>query len=269
MKFSYNTVWDYALALLRAHLPLVAAIAGVFIFLPYLLVGYVLPVPQGGGDPRANMEAFITYMGMTWYWHLIAQIVAMLGILAILILVLDQTRPTVGSAISRAVKLLPYYLLASFIVGVGLALLYLLCALPFAALASQGGQIIAFVGSILALTLFVYLWCRTSLLAAVVGLESRMPLDAIRKTLALTHRRGWAILGLYFLIVFAGSIALIAVELVIGSVFRLLLNTDLADFMSLLLSSALYTVLVTVLVVASAAIYRVLGGSESTASLFE
>jgi hypothetical protein len=34
MKFSYNAVWDHTVALLRAHLALAAAVAGVFIFLP-------------------------------------------------------------------------------------------------------------------------------------------------------------------------------------------------------------------------------------------
>src|SRR5687767_8594467 len=108
MKLSYNGVWDRTLAMLGAHAPLIGAIAGVFIFLPSLLLGYFFPVPRGDStDPEANVELLSIYLSTTWYWQLVALVATMVGILAILILVLDHTRPTVGSAIATAVKRLP------------------------------------------------------------------------------------------------------------------------------------------------------------------
>src|SRR5438874_13752570 len=104
MKFSYNAIWDYTLALLRAHFPLVVAIAGVFIFLPTLLIGYVFPAPAGAGDPQTQLNALFAYYGTTWPWQLLDLVIVMIGTLAVLILVLDRTRPTVGGAIVRALK---------------------------------------------------------------------------------------------------------------------------------------------------------------------
>src|SRR5689334_729300 len=123
MKFSYNAVWDYTLAMLRAHLPLIAAIAGAFIFLPDLLVGHFFPAPQEGSpDPQASMDMIYAYWSATWYWQALALLVTMVGILAILILILDHGRPTVGSAILDAAKLLPFYLLAALLIGLALTL---------------------------------------------------------------------------------------------------------------------------------------------------
>src|SRR4051812_38184352 len=53
MSFSYNAVWEDAVRLLRQHAPLLAAIAGVFLFLPALLFAVFLPqpTPPQGGDP--------------------------------------------------------------------------------------------------------------------------------------------------------------------------------------------------------------------------
>src|SRR6185437_17138364 len=51
MRFSYNQVWEDTLRLLRENAALLAAIAGVFLFLPALLVAVLVPPPvppQGG-----------------------------------------------------------------------------------------------------------------------------------------------------------------------------------------------------------------------------
>lgn len=270
MKLSYNGVWDRTLAMLGAHAPLIGAIAGVFIFLPSLLLGYFFPVPRGDStDPEANVELLSIYLSTTWYWQLVALVATMVGILAILILVLDHTRPTVGSAIATAVKRLPSYLLASFIVTITMMLAAILCVLPFALLAATGIQLFNIIGSVALVAVLAYFGGRIAVIAPVASLEHPTPLGMIRRTLELTRGHAWAILGLLILILLAGLIASLALAFVVGGLLHLLLDPALASFLILVIGTAFNAALAAVLIVTTGSIYRELSGGESTASLFE
>jgi hypothetical protein len=270
MKFSYNAIWDYTLALLRAHLPLVAAIAGVFIFLPTLLIGYFVPAPTGSPDPQTQLNAVVAYYGVTWPWQLLNLIVLMIGTLAILILVLDRTRPTVGGAIVNALKILPLYLLTTFLVGFALGIVVIVLFLPISLLAMAGAKIILPVASLTMLLLFGYvLFGRLSVLSSVMAIDRSMPLGALRRTLELTRGHGWAIFGIVLIILMTGGIASLAVGVVVGSLSQLLFDTKLADFVMLLVDSLLSSALAAFVVLVTGAVYRVLSGSESTSSLFD
>jgi hypothetical protein len=270
MKFSYNAVWDYTLALLRAHWPLIAAIAGVFIFLPSLMVGHFLPPPQGGSsNPQADIDLVTAYWSTTWYWQLLAVLATMVGTLAIIILVADRTRPTVGAAIASAFRLIPFYLLATFLVAAALVLAATVGLVPFALLAAVGLRPILYLGMLGVAVLMFYAGGRLAVLGQVVALEGRMPLTAIRRTIELTRGHGWAIFFLLFLILLAGEIAVLAAGFVVGALFRLLLAEPVADLLILIVSSALGSALTAVIVLASTAVYQALAGSESPASLFE
>ena len=270
MKFSYNAIWDYTLALLRAHLPLVAAIAGGFIFLPTLLIGHFFPAPAGSGDPQSQVNAFFAYYGTTWPWQLLDLIFVMIGTLAVLILLLDRTRPTVGGAIVGALKILPFYLLATFLVGFALGIAVIVISLPISALVLAGAGVVLPVASLVVFLLFGYvLFGRISVLASIMAVEHSMPIGALRRALALTRGHGWGIFGLILVILMAGGIASLAVGFVVGDLSQLLFDTKLADFIGLLADSLLNSVLAAFLIVVTAAIYRVLSANEFTASLFE
>ena len=263
MKFSYNAVWDRTLALLGTHAPLVGAIAGVFIFLPSLLLGHFFPVPQGvATDPQAEVQIFTDYMAGTWHWQLAAGIATMVGTLAILILVLDNTHPTVGAAIAGAFRALPYFLLAAFIVGAAMLLAAILILLPFSILAATGLQAVVFLGVIAAFILLAYFSGRMAVIAPVASIERRTPLDMIRRTLELTRGRAWAIFALVLLILLAGGIASLALTFVVGGLFQLLLDADLARFLILLVSTAFNAALNAFLVLTLASIYRELSSTD-------
>jgi hypothetical protein len=270
MKFSYNAIWDYTLALLRAHFPLVVAIAGVFIFLPTLLIGYFFPAPDGSGDPQSQLNALLTYYKMTWPWQLLDLIVVMIGTLAVLILLLDRMRPTVGGAIVGALKILPFYLLATLLVGFALGIAIIVILLPISVLVLAGAGVVLPAASLAIFLLFGYvLFGRLSVLSSVMAVEQSMPIGALRRALELTRGHGWAIFGLVLVILMAGGIASLAVGFVVGGMTRLLFDTNLADFIILLVDSLLNSVLAAFVILVTAAIYRVLSGSESTAALFE
>src|SRR5688500_2592507 len=122
MKFSYSAVWADVMNLLRAHASLIATVAGVFIFLPALLVAYFLPQPETQ-DFRQLGELWGEYLTLNWHWLLLNSLVAMIGAVAILLLIFARD-VSVGGAIAAALALLPSYFLATLMsnvaIGVGM-----------------------------------------------------------------------------------------------------------------------------------------------------
>jgi hypothetical protein len=238
MKFSYSAVWDDTVALLRAHAPLIAALAGVFIFLPALLVGHFLPQPEpvAGAEAGEMWRLLGEYFTVNWHWLLLQSLVNTIGTIAILILVFARQGTSVGGAISAAVLLLPFYFLASLLSGLAIGIGLLLLIVPG-----------------------LYLFGRLAPLAPVVVAENRRnPIDAIARTFAVTRGKGWAVLGLVILVVIPGVIAMMVANMIFGFVFRLAAGQELGALLSLIVNSATATALTIVLLLLYAAIYRAL-----------
>ena len=108
MTFSYSAVWDDTLALLRAHGGLLAAIAGVFVFLPSLLAR-PFPAAARAGDPAPiSVPDRRPIIRRDLLWFVLQSFVGMVGTAAMLRLVLAP-RITVGGAILFGALLLPTY----------------------------------------------------------------------------------------------------------------------------------------------------------------
>jgi len=247
MSFSYNAVWEDTLKLLRRHAPLLAAIAGVFLFLPALLIAVLLPppVPQAGGDPQSAVQLWLDYYGAAGPWLTLESLVAMVGTLAMLRLVF--ARDTVGGALVQGLILTPFYFLLSLICSV----------------------MIGF-GLILILVPGLYLIGRLAPFSAVLVAENRRnPLDAIRRTFALTKGHGWAILGLVFVVAVVAVIAMGVADTMFGLIFILAAGQELGKLLTAVVASALSAALGTLLVMLYAAIYRALAGTDAVAVAFE
>lgn len=234
MQFSYSAVWDDTVRMVRANASLLLAVAGAFLFLPAVIVGFVAPQPT----EAATLEIFLAYVAAHWPLLLAVNFIGVTGNLALLILVLDQGRPTVGRAIGAAAMLLPFYFVASllsgFIIGIGIVLLIL-----------PG----------------LYLIGRLAVLGAVMVAEGRRgPIDAIRSTFAVTKGRGWAIIGLVMLVVLAFYIVNFAFTAVFGSLFLLLDHArggpGIGALLKLIMEGALGAIFSTTLIVLIASIYR-------------
>ena len=248
MKVSYSAVWDDTLRLVREHGALLAAIAGVFIFLPSLLLGYLLPAPESvSTDANEAFQMAMDYYRGNLHWFLLVGVIAMWGSLAVLRLIFPR-QATVAGAITAAAALLPFYFLVSlisgFIVGIG----FLLLILPG-----------------------LYLTARLIVAAPVMVAEDRRnPLDAISRSFAVTKGHGWAILGLIVLIGIAAVVVMGVVNAMLGIAFTLIAGQDLGRLLSLIVSSATSAAFTVVLTVVYAAIYRALvGDAASTARVFE
>jgi hypothetical protein len=237
MTFSYSAAWDDTVRMLRAHGSLIGGIAGVFVFLPAVLMSYLLPLPEQ--QTARMLEQTTAYFTANLHWFILSQLIEMTGLIAILLLVFRPSQDTVGGAIGRAFRVLPLYFLAVFLsrVVIGAGLFFLM--IPG-----------------------LYLFGRLALVPiVVVAEEKRNPIDAMQRSFALTRGRGWAILGLFLVVVIAGFVCVLAVTAVVGLV--LLLFGEVGKLLQLILNSALTSVLRIVLLLLGAAVYRQIAPDRS------
>jgi hypothetical protein len=234
MKFSYSAIWADVMALLKRHGALVAAIAGVFLFLPALLLGYFAPLPPAE-EGRNMIEAITAHYRENAHWFLLISFVSMIGTLGIMYLVF-RPNVTVGGAIAAGAAMFPFYFiasfLASFLIGIGL-LLFLVPG--------------------------IYLFGRLAPLAAVMAAENlRNPIEALRRTWAVTRGKGWAVIGIFLLVGLAGAVLVSVATSILGIIIALALPRELAHFLNLLISTSATTALQVVLILLYAAVYRAL-----------
>jgi hypothetical protein len=245
MTISYSAVWDDTIALTRRHAPLLAAIAGVFLFLPALLFAVFLK-PE---DPQSQDMARVFELLIEWYraaapWLMLQGLVSMVGGVAMLRLVFEE-RTTVGGALLFALALLPFYFLLTLISG-----LMILAA------------------SLLLLVPGLYLYARLAPAGAIMVAERRRsPIDAIRRSFALTKGQGWAILGLVLIVVVVGAVSIGVAETIFGIVFHLAAGQELGDLLTTIVSSVLSAAFSTLIVMLYAALYRALS-PQSSADVF-
>jgi hypothetical protein len=239
MKFSYSAVWNDTAALLKSHSPMLAAVAGVFIFLPLLLTGYLLPTPTSQTDPLGAMTG---YYRDNWAWLLLGSIVNALGAMTIYRLIFSEGRVTVGQAIGGALPLLPSYVILSLIVSIALGTGFILFIVPA-----------------------IYLLGRLTTSAPIMVAENRRsPLAAIGESWRRTSGRGWAVAGMIVIVALAGSILAFVGLAVLGTLLVLIAGREgVGALLLLLLNSLVTAALYVVLIVLIAAIYRALRGEPA------
>lgn len=242
MTFSYSAVWDDTVRLLRDHGRLLAAIAGVFLFLPALLVAHFLPPPEPT-DPARMAEFILRYYRETWMWLLAQMLVTMIGTAAMLRLVLARGT-NVGGAIAFGVMLLPFYFLLS-----------LLCVL-----------IVGF-GFVLLFVPGLYLIGRLSPATSLIVAEGRRdPFAVISRSFEITRGRGWAVFGLVLIVGIVGAIAFGVASMLFGLIFHLAAGREVAELLGAVAGSALNACFATMMLMLYAAIYRALTGGDSAAA---
>lgn len=239
MKFSYSAVWEDTVGLIRGNASVLIALAGVFIFLPALLMAYFLPGPQAPTMAKL-IPLMREHLIATWHWMLLANIFNMAGTLAMMLLLFGKGGPTVGSTIAGAFALLPFYFLAavlsSFLIGIGLTLFIL----PGA-----------------------YLFGRMAPLAPVVAAEDRRnPIDAIRRSFEITRGNGWTVTGLIVIVAAAAFVTTFAITIIFGSTAILIAGQQIGGMMALIVSAVTSAAFSTLMIILFAAIYRQLTGAN-------
>lgn len=239
MPLSYSAIWDDLTALLRSHASLIATVAGVFLFLPGLLVAYFLPQPEPVDMGRIG-QLWMEYLNANWHWLLLNSLVGMVGSIAILLLIFARDI-SVGGAIAAAVALLPTYFIASLLSSLAMG-----------------------VGIFLLIVPGLYLLGRFAPLNAVVAAEAhRNPIAALRRCWALTRGQGWAILGLFLIVALTAAIIVGIATTLLGIVFILVAGQDVGQLLTLIVRTAGNAALIVLLLVLGAALYRRLSEGRS------
>lgn len=275
MKFDSNRAWQEAVASVSANRDVLFAVAGVFFLLPAIVSTLFLSDVQTAllanlGNPEAAEQVMEGHMGAFLTIGLGTAIVQLIGYLALLALLTDRQRPTVGQAIMTGIRSLPSLLAATILFVAGYVMLAAIYGMVATALgAALGLPALTFTLLVLFLALIVYVTVKFSLTLPVIIIERVMnPVTALMRSWHLTAGNSLRLFVFYLLLFLAYFAISLVAALAFMSVFSLAGD---AGTMSLLfagvvsgLIGAVASVLFTAIL---AAIHRQLAGpSPSTIS---
>ncbi|WP_370178827.1 hypothetical protein [Alteriqipengyuania sp.] len=268
MKLDMNRAWTEALSLIQGNFGVVAAVAGVFFFLPYLAFALLMPeannfaIDSNSEDPSAAFDQIMAFYGEIWWIMLLLMVAQTVGTLALLALLRADNRPTVGQAIavgaigfltSIAATLL-FYIGFGIIGGIvmGIAIATEITAL-------------AVILSILLFVVFVYVAVKISLIAPVIAIEKVYnPFTALLRSWRLTKGNSVRLFAFYLLL----FIALIVVSGVINLIVMLVFGLMGQEIMMVgtgLVNSAVNAVVIVLMLGILAAVHRQLAGPDTDA----
>ena len=261
MKFDSGLAWKQASSAVSANREVLFALAGVFYLLPGLALALLFPQPDMPTDPTPQEAMAIM---SEYYESVLPILIPMLlfqaaGTLALLTMLTDMTRPTVGEAIKRGVKGLIPYILAQilFALVVGFA-----GGLVIAIGAVTGQTALAALGMGMAIALFIYGAIKTSLVAPVIVVEGQVnPIVALMRSWNLTKGNSLRLLLFYFVVAAAFLVIIMVVTAIGGIAVNLLLGEDIGGTIMLVVSAALNAVMALYFSAIIVAVHRQLAGA--------
>jgi hypothetical protein len=269
MKFDMGAAWNEAMRLIGANRQVVAIVAGVFFFLPYLAFMLLLmnqmtaleASQAANPDPEAMGRAMLAFYGDIWWIVLLLTVVFSIGMIGLLTLLTDRSRPTVGEALKVGARLFLPYIGAQLLLSVLFGLL-LLVPIAIGAGASVAAGVL--VGA-LALVAFCYLFAKFVLTPAVIAIERQAnPMAALSRSWRLTKGNSVRIFFFLVLLFFALGLVGAVVSGIVGLVLALG-GAETALIGQAIVSSLVYAVFYVILLSLLAAIYRQLAGPSAEA----
>lgn len=236
-KFTQNAAWADTVRLTRTHWAALIAIAGVFNFLPTLLVNHFYPMPEPPAD--ADFQARFQLMADYYRTHslvvVLQSVVVMVGSAAMLRLVFARSG-TVGGALIFAITLLPVYSILVILMNLAVGIGFVLLVVPG-----------------------LYIWGRLIPAGpAMVAEERRNPIDALKRGFELSQGHGWLIVGLYLLVMIPGTLLALVVSQLSGILFIVAAGQQLGMLLGMIVLCAVSALVATILTMLTAAIYRAL-----------
>lgn len=216
---------------------LLTAVAGVFIFLPAVLEARFFPPPEQWTTLREWFQLTQDHVARNLLWIALTTLLNLVGVIAIYLLLLPGQRLTVGSAVVRALAILPFYWVMQLVVGLAWGVGFFLLFVPF-----------------------IYLLGKLVLAAPILIAETpRAPFTAIQRSWRLSAGRSWAIAGLVVSVYAAAVVATMAVRIGFGIIILLTLGREGVGGLLLSILQGMVVAAVTVVfTVLVAAIYRAL-----------
>lgn len=266
MKLDLNAAWDQAVRLVAVNREVLLVLGGVFFFLPYVLFNLLVPVPDftsAAGPSGENAPALIAavngFVGQYWWVILLFVLIITAGAIAVMAVIGDPARPTVGVAMARGgVFLLPSFG-AQILTSLATSLVMFVVTFVGALTGSRG---IAVTLSIFALPVIVWLMTRWSLSNAAIAIDRiANPVAALRRSWRLTSGNGLRLVAFYILLFAAFFVVSQVLGLVVG-VLIALPGAEVAHVLGALLSGLIFTAMMLLAYAVVASIHRQFARAE-------
>lgn len=266
IKLDMGKAWNDAVALLSANKDVVLIIAAVFFFLPNAIGSVLIPQPNelqamlssgGQPDPEAIGEVALEYLLSNGWAIILVFLIEVIGMLGLLSLLTDSSKPNVGQALGFGAKaLLPWLaalLLVSFLIGGLIEILGFLGMLINQSVAA----LLVLVGFVVA----AYLAVKFSLRSAVIAIEKKLnPLRVLQRSWQLTKGNSLRLFGFYVLLFIVYVVMLLIVGMVL-SIFSIM--GEQIGFFAASIGGALYSMATaSIMLAVFAAIHRQLSGDS-------
>jgi|GEM_PF-1040306 len=236
-KIDLAAAWDDARAMGVANRDLLGAVAGMFLLLPAVIAEQFIKAPEALGENATNemvLARMAQYAELNWPVLLAYAVVSSFGILTLHALLLRPERLTVRESLRAALPILPGYVIANLLQGLGVMTGMLLFLIPG-----------------------FYLIGRLALIAPVSAAEGQSnPVTILQRSAVLTYGNGWRIFGVLSIIFVTMFILGLVLSTLVGVVAELLLPADVADLAMVLVSAIIETARAVLVVLVCAALYR-------------
>ena len=225
MKFDLDTAWKETTSLVRDNFRLLAVLAGVFYFLPYMAALLWVPgmseLVMGQFDPNSDrMEAMVQSMFADYWWaFILLTVVQGIGLLSMLALLRRRANPTVAEAMRVGVRSVASYVVATILMGFAIGLAAVLIVAPGAL---TGMAVLSVIGIIVLVAAIFYLFTKFSMVSPVIGIDGVLnPIEALSRSWKLTKGNSLRIFFFYVLLMVAYFVISTVVSLVFSLVFAL------------------------------------------------
>lgn len=259
-RLDSSLAWKTATRLVSTNRDMLLAVAGVFFLLPSLAFSVFVPEPQmaPGITPEKMMETMAAAWTSSMPLLIIVTLLQMAGTVTMLIVMTDPARPTVGLAIQRGFKALLPYVAAQIIVGGALGLAFLVLVSLSALTGLKALAVFVIIAAFVAMG-----WCslRMALVAPVLAIEAeRNPLQALRRSWALTRGNSGRLLVFFFLAVLLFFVVYGLTMILVGVVLVLTTEGSVQQVLTATVSSAIASAALVYFVAMLAAVYRQMAG---------
>ena len=266
MKLDINRAWTDAINLIQTNLSVVAVVAGVFFFLPYLAFVLFMPDVSAMGiesnpqDPTAAFNQVMALYADIWWMVALLTVAQTIGTLALLALPRAGNRPTVGQAIAIGAIGFLTSIAATIIFYIGFSVV---AGLILGAAMAVGVTALTVILAIAIFVAFVYIAIKLSLLAPVIAIEKVYnPFAAMMRSWRLTKGNSLRIFAFLALLIIAVVVVSMVLGLIVGLVFGLA-GGEVARIGGGLFNSLLNAVYVVLMLGVLAAIHRQLAGPDA------
>lgn len=270
MKLDISRVWQDASALVSANRDVLLAVAGVFFVLPALTVAWLFPTPDidPEANPRAVLAVALEHFREIAPWQALSGVAAAIGVLALLVLMTDRNRPTVGAAIGEGLRGVLSYIAISILSAMIFMVLILLVVLVAG---STGSVAIAVLLGLLATAATIYLMLRWNQAVPVIAIERvRNPITALQRSWQLTEGNAGRILLFLFLLGLVYFVIMLIATGIVAGLAALAFGAEAGRFAGAFVGSVLGGTFLVYVTASQAAMHSQLGGGvKETADRFD